>query len=170
MGVAGLSPLPTKALFSRGHDVRYALLHCHGRALGAPIKALRNVLPILLLVTFVLPPCAPLLALGQSREANLPACCRRNGKHHCAMSMAERQQVWTQVTAPKWAAPLDRCPYCPASVISNHPRESDATLTAQAFYVASAGNPAGIVQTESKRRISRDRSRQKRGPPSQTIL
>jgi hypothetical protein len=29
-------------------------------------------------------------------------------------------------------------------------------------------HPAGVVQTESKWRIARDRSRQKRGPPSRS--
>ena len=129
-------------------------------------QTLRRLLPILLLVVFMLPLFAPLLAFGQGKGADLPACCRRNGKHHCALGMAEKSQLAAHDTAPKWAAPLDRCPYCPASLASGQLHETFAAPPAQAFYAQISSHPAGVAQTESRRRISRDRSRQKRGPPT----
>jgi hypothetical protein len=44
---------------------------------------LRRFSAILLLLLFGLSLLSPLL--GSDGEANLPACCRRGGKHHCAM-------------------------------------------------------------------------------------
>jgi hypothetical protein len=131
---------------------------------------MRRLLPILLLVVLTLPLFASLLPFPQSAEAGLPACCRRSGKHHCAMNMAERGQLATKESSPKWTAPADRRPYCPAAVVLGHLQDTFAAMAAQAFYAEISSHPAGAAQTESKRRISRDRSRQKRGPPSQTIL
>jgi hypothetical protein len=44
---------------------------------------LRHLSAILLLIVFSLSPIAPLL--GADDDSNLPACCRRGGKHHCSM-------------------------------------------------------------------------------------
>ena len=141
-----------------------------GGTVHASMTGFRRLLPILLLASLILPLLAPLLAFGQSTESGLPACCRRSGKHHCAMSMAEKSQAAAQDTVPKWTAPTERCPYCPASFAPGHYQETFAAPPAQAFYADVSSHPAGVAQTECKRRISRDRSRQKRGPPSQTIL
>lgn len=46
---------------------------------------MRRSFSIFLILTFAL---GPLSALADgSEDANLPACCRRNGAHHCAISM-----------------------------------------------------------------------------------
>lgn len=127
---------------------------------------MRRAIHILLLVALILPLFAPLLALGQSADAGLPQCCRRNGKHHCAMSIAEKSQLAAKDRVPKWAAPGDRCPYWPASVVAGHVHETFAAA-AQAIYAEISSHPAGTAQTHSKRRIARDRSLRKRGPPSQ---
>jgi hypothetical protein len=54
---------------------------------------MRRILAITLLLAFGSPLAIPLLASVadlQSKDAqsSLPACCRRNGKHHCALTMA----------------------------------------------------------------------------------
>jgi len=128
---------------------------------------LRRLFSILLLVVFSLPFLAPLMALGQGPEAGLPACCRRNGKHHCMMSMAERNQAASH--APQFQAPAEKCPCCPATVASAHRDPLSRPETGQAIFANIVSHPTLAPQTESKRRISRDRSRQKRGPPS-TVL
>lgn len=133
---------------------------------------LRRLLSILLLAVFGLPFVAPLLALGQGADAGLPACCRRSGAHHCAMSMGEREQLASSNGASsdskghRWKAPSERCPYCPASVADFSSHDAFVPSGEQAYGVDSFSHPTGAVQTESKRRIARDRSRQKRGPPS----
>ena len=118
---------------------------------------MRKVLAILLLAVFGLPTVAPLLAMGQDTDAHLPACCRRNGTHHCSMNTDE------QSSAPAFSA---RCP--------NFPRPS---MTAPAGTFAAIATPSLLAFTditilaapqraETQRRISRERSRHKRGPPS----
>jgi hypothetical protein len=129
------------------------------------IKLLRRLFSILLLAAFSLPLVSPLFALGIDAETGLPACCRRNGKHHCMQSMAERanpSQSDTQI-----GALARKCPYCPQAIASAHTNPL-ANPRATADLAPLTSHPASIVQTESRRRISRDRSRQERGPP--TIL
>ena len=140
--------------------------NCHEHTISASIRILRRLLPILLLVAFVLPLFAPLLAFGQSAESGLPACCRRNGKHHCALSMAEKSHLAAHDSAPQWTAPKDRCPYYPASFASGQLHETLAAPSTQAFYAQIVSHPTGVAQTESMRRIASERSRQKRGPPT----
>lgn len=67
--------------------------------------------------------------------------------------------------SPQWAAPMEHCPYSPASVTVVH-GDAFAMPVSEAAYAGIVSHPAVHVQTESLRRISRDRSRQKRGPPT----
>lgn len=128
----------------------------------APVKRL---IAILLFAAFILPFALPAFALGQDADAGLPACCRRTGAHHCAMGMAERTSLATSDSkASYWHAPLQHCPFCPASVASYH-QLTLVTPSAQAKSVAFFSRPYGLAQNECRRRIARDRSRQKRGPP-----
>jgi hypothetical protein len=128
---------------------------------------LRRLLAITLLALLGLPLAQPLFALTAKSDANLPACCRRGGKHHCMENMAERSQSASRDS--QFQAPAEKCPYCPASVAVIH---GDAFVppTSQAVFAALIAHPAVVAQTESKLRISRNRSRQKRGPPASFSL
>jgi hypothetical protein len=132
------------------------------RTIGVEIGVVRRLLSILLLAVFGLPIATPLFALSGSQDSVLPACCRKGGKHHC-MSMAQHNQLAGD--GSQWTAPVDRCPYCPASVAVSHV-DHLALTASQVIFAGVVSHPAVHAQTESKRRISRDRSRQKRGPPS----
>lgn len=68
-----------------------------------------------------------------------------------------------------FSAPPEQCPYYPASIVVVH-SEVFTLPAAQAVYAELIVHPAVIAQTESKLRISRARSRQKRGPPSSLSL
>ena len=109
----------------------------------------------------------PLLSAQGSDETSLPACCRKNGKHHCMMSMSERTQLAQR--DPQFTAPIEKCPYSPASPVSLHGHGFRPTLGALAF-AEIVSHPVQRPQTEARRRISFDRSRQKRGPPSVVLL
>ena len=124
---------------------------------------MRRLLSILLLAAFGLPLLAPLLAMSTPSDAWLPACCRRDGKHHCMMNLVERGQFASH--DPQFRAPVDKCPYYPASVVSSHHPNPFTASTGSSIFAALVSHPAGTAQTESKWRISRDQSRQKRGPP-----
>ena len=144
------------------------------------IKALRKLLSILLLLACVLPCVTPLFALGRGAEWKLPLCCRRNGAHHCAMHTEEPGRTTAldgnvphdsnvqDGNVPQLKALMDRCPYCPATIASAHPHHAYGPPQGEAQAAVTFSHPAGIVQSESRRRVARDRSRQKRGPPSVT--
>jgi hypothetical protein len=130
----------------------------------ASIPVLRKLLTIALLALFGLPIVSPLFALAPRSGSSLPECCRRNGKHDCAMSMAERNQLLSHES--RFSAPPEKCPYCPAAILNIHHSVNFVPPTGQVIYAGLVSHPAGVVQAECKRRISRDRSHGKRGRPS----
>lgn len=123
------------------------------------MKPLRKLLAIALLALFGLPFAAPLLADTATSAATLPACCRRDGRHHCVAMMAEADGATGYVRAPR-----SQCPYCPAQAVAPHLPHFGPT-TSQAAFAALASHPAIHAQIASQRRVSQDRARQKRGPP-----
>lgn len=94
---------------------------------------MRRALSIFLILFFGF---GPLTAtLSASDEANLPACCRRNGAHHCAMSMAMRAwMVRSELRTPGFTAPA-HCPFYPRT-------SSTATAPAHALAVILKANSA----------------------------
>lgn len=129
--------------------------------------SVRKLLAITLLALMGLPFASSLFALAPKDNDNLPACCRKNGKHHCMMSMADRSSLAS--AAPAFAAPLDKCPFTPPALPANTHQLTLAAPQRQMFFAEIASHPAVTAQTESKRRISLDRSRQKRGPPTFSV-
>jgi hypothetical protein len=122
-----------------------------------------------------LPMVSPLFALDGD-AANLPACCRRDGMHHCMMAgmmMAgmtmtgsyDRASAAPDTgTPPTVAIVTAPCPYGPQGMPGAVHR--DWTLdTASAVFAGLVAHPAGSPQTESKRRLASLRARHKRGPP-----
>ena len=102
---------------------------------------------------------APLFA--QNPEANLPACCRKNGKHHCMMrSMARSIQK-----GAGFASIAEKCPCLPPSTAAAHSIKF-AIQARPRFNAEAAFHPAWARQTESRSRILLLGSHQKRGPPS----
>ncbi len=124
---------------------------------------------MLLLALYLLPAASPLFAMGDdAADAGVPACCRRNGKHHCMMSMAERaQSAETQgPRGPQLGTMQEKCPYCPAAMSVLPHFEVGGVPLAGLAWVRWYAHPLGRVQTECRRRLARDRARQKRGPPT----
>lgn len=80
----------------------------------------RRGFSILLVLIFLLGPLATLPAA--SEDASLPACCRRNGEHHCAMAM---QGLAAATAVPAGVSPILRvpsqCPYYPHVAVRNAP-------------------------------------------------
>lgn len=133
-------------------------------SIHGPIKVLRRLISILLLAVVGLPFLAPLIAYGQEVKETVPACCRRNGKHHCLMSMGERSQLQPQQSA--FHAPYEKCPYHSGVLVPTRPTSLYPPSVAASIYAGLVSHPTGVAQTNSLRRIARDRSRLKRGPPS----
>ena len=136
------------------------------------MDSVRRIFSILLLVFFSLPIVSPLLAMTTDAEAGLPACCRRNGAHHCMMSMdmsTGRHISSSHSDTPHLAVLTEKCPYTPQAPATGHP-DLLALDPSAAIFAEIVSHPAGIAQTESRHRIAQDRSRQKRGPPATLSL
>ena len=128
---------------------------------------MRKLISILLLAIFGLPFVSPVFAATAKSETNLPACCRKNGKHQCMTSL--EGQAPSASTKPTLRAPQEKCPYYPASVFVS-PHMDLGLAPSVATYAGIVSHPAVHAQTESKWRVARDRSRHKRGPPSVSLL
>jgi hypothetical protein len=148
----------------RSNPCREAIRHipCGYTHFDGSIRLVRRLFSILLLVVFGLPVASPLFALSTTEAVRLPACCRRNGKHHCTAPTADRGNLTPRGT--QLSAPAGKCPYCPPAV-SLTPNQLLALPIEDAVFASLVSHPFGVAQTESKRRISRDRARQERGPP-----
>ena len=117
---------------------------------------MRRALALLLLAVFGLPTVAPLLAMGQDIDAHLPACCRRNGAHHCLMNMDQ---------SSKGTAFSARCPDFPRPTMTAPAGTFAALATPSLLAFTDISILAAPQRAETQRRISRERSRHKRGPP-----
>jgi hypothetical protein len=124
---------------------------------------MRRFVGVLLILVFSVWPLAA--TLPANAESRLPACCRRQGAHHCAMSAGQISELAQESSgaAPVFAPP-SRCPSYPgllaASTVSFH---------------ALAGSPASLPSLHARpyaplancatARLSQFRTRAGRGPP-----
>jgi len=123
---------------------------------------MRRIVTIALLMILSLPLLSPLFAAGGWNSA-LPACCRRDGKHHCAMSS---MQTSTGTDAGhQFSSIQERCPYCPSSIQWFGSHADAPWLSASTTIPFPPSFALSIAQTEAHYRISSERARQKRGPP-----
>ena len=122
---------------------------------------MRRILAMFLLAAFGLPVAASALSLAQdSGSPHLPACCRRNGAHHCAgMTAANISAPAVSATCPSYPQPSATAP---ATNFAALVPQAPATLLHRTTFTASQ-------RAETQRRLSRERSRHKRGPPSFTL-
>jgi hypothetical protein len=103
-------------------------------------------------------------------ESRLPACCRRHGAHHCAMSDAMKTRM---VQASSASAPVLTIPaHCPL-----YPADSCA-ITAPVYALAPSptGPPIELAQfhvyslCSAAAQTSRIKTRTDRGPPTHLFL
>lgn len=92
--------------------------------------------------------------------SSLPACCRRAGKHGCAMTAAAPSGASGSALQ---AAP---CPMYPRAVAIPAQAKANGVTASAATLAANVSHSALQPQTEARYRISYNRSSQKRGPPS----
>lgn len=123
------------------------------------MKLMRRAPAALLMLVFSLVLVSPLLISGPD-DAQLPACCRRDGKHHCAMAGMTLQNI-----PSRFVVVSEKCPCCPfvhAQLMLPH-----IFFRPSAAFIAHPTSIAQIVrETEAGYRISADRARHKRGPPA----
>lgn len=124
---------------------------------------MRRVLSTVLLLLFSLPLISPVLAVVTGSDANLPACCRRSGAHRCMKKMQP-----TESSSPSLSSIPQHCPAYPAAVTPV--RHGDLSFPAASLIFAEiVSHPTRKLQTEARARVALDRSRQKRGPPTNLV-
>lgn len=103
---------------------------------------------------------SPLALLVKSdSESNLPACCRRDGKHHCAMMAAA-----TEPSGKRFQARPEACPFR-SNFASTSATVSVVPRSAAVGFAELLSHPTAHEQKLAKLRISEIGSRLKRGPP-----
>lgn len=123
---------------------------------------MRRAFSTLLLLALSVPVVAPPFISADSDSA-LPACCRRHGAHHCAMSGV------SVVVSSHFRA---IAPICPYSRIGHGPLMLPHALVPRTVArIASTEVPGTVIaEAEAGYRISSIRTRQKRGPPAVSLL
>jgi hypothetical protein len=97
--------------------------------------------------------------LGPDAEATLPPCCRRNGKHHCAMCLAR------QSDAPGFATISEKCPCQPVRAGAVHSPTYKQRVV-EDFSAAVVCHRTGEPQGQALYRLCFLRDHHKRGPPT----
>ena len=120
---------------------------------------MRRVPALLLVAVFSFLLIGP--AVWMNADSNLPACCRRGGKHHCAMMDADGAPS----PSPAVKAPVTRCPLFPKGGVAL-PYAGAALLSGgQPVGQSMGGQMALPVGALGEHRLSLDRSHLTRGPP-----
>lgn len=139
---------------------------------------MRRILSILMLLVLGLGPAVPMEALASGRasgwtgkvdESRLPACCRRHGKHHCAMGSATSQSDAIQSSDEVTVSAQDSCPFSPRALASTVPSAAALIQAAADAIAYPAGLRAPHAHTAAAQLNDR-RSWPKRGPPTAQSL
>jgi hypothetical protein len=118
---------------------------------------MRGIVAVVLAALFSWAPILPLFV--SSPSSNLPACCRKNGKHHCAQQSMHSLSPERGASLVQQKCPLFQHTDEAAHIQGYTPSESIA------IFAGLLSHPAMSAQTEAGYRISFHRARQKRGPP-----
>lgn len=113
----------------------------------------------MLALLFGYAPIAP--AFAANSDAQLPACCRRAGLHHCSMMSASSDSDLGQTQLQNTPS---HCPLFPHLAIVGH-----ASLFApdtSGVYSGTIQHPGLSARTKTSHRASISRDHQKRGPPA----
>ena len=129
-------------------------------------STMSRALSIFLILLFWLGPLAAILPANA--ESRLPACCRRHGAHHCAMSMGMAAVMAEAAPGRVFLVAPSTCPAFPGPTAAT-------TSAPHALIASSVGMPALLahphtpVAGRAAARLSQIRTRAGRGPPSPNI-
>jgi len=123
---------------------------------------MRRALAALLVSVFSFSLIGP--ALFASADSSVPACCRRDGKHHCSMSGMDQDAA--PLSGPAMVAYSAKCLYFPKGG-ALLPHSDAALLTARDAVCTSTTGQATIqLKPDAAYCTVFNRAHQKRGPPS----
>jgi len=126
---------------------------------GSYNQALRRVFAILLIALFSFSLISP--ALSADSDSNLPACCRRTGKHHCA-AMSGADQTSSSGQSLKSG---DRCPLFLGSILVATGIDAFIPIVSLAKFAPTTDHDTIKYISQSSGSTSPRRSHPKRGPP-----
>jgi hypothetical protein len=123
---------------------------------------MRRALSVFLVLFFSLSPLAATFDGGD--DAHLPACCRRLGAHHCAMSAPTIGQTAQATSDTPVLAPPSKCPVYPgnANAILRSVHALTASTSITAVLLAQYHVP---LPFHAAARMSQFRTRTGRSPP-----
>ena len=132
---------------------------------------MRRLLSILLLLSLGLGPAfvsIPAHALasgwtGKIDEASVPACCRRNGKHHCSMDTTPASNGEKVLTSS------EGCPCLPHNVASVASNSAAIVAASASALLVPASRPAKSRDSE-KAQTTEKHTQPQRGPPASLLL
>jgi hypothetical protein len=123
---------------------------------------MQRVSTILLLVVFSLSLIAP--ALIANSASNVPACCRKDGQHHCSMlNMGEQQG---RPSGPEFKSLGSKCPFFLQGGAAPASGKLGTMSPSGVFFAAIVSHPTAHAQTQAQYRVSFSRAWQERGPPA----
>lgn len=118
------------------------------------------------MLVIAVPAITPLFAF--TARAEVPACCRRGGKHHCMMLEAQQAAI-AEGRQPILTQASERCPFqskaCPATRNSQTIAGDNSTSIANLII-----QPTLPPQERRLQQISFQDSHQRRGPPAELPL
>jgi hypothetical protein len=123
---------------------------------------MRRLLSFALLLVFGLPVVAPALGPTADAQTGLPACCRRDGMHHCTKTP---EQLAAMLHGDQFAAVQSKCPCCPSAPITLH-QQTMALNTPEIHLAGFVSLSAKCGQAEASARVALAGARHKRGPPT----
>jgi hypothetical protein len=128
---------------------------------------MRRTFGVFLILLYGLGPLAEMLPA--SSESRLPACCRRHGAHHCALSaaMASMSLQASSGRTPVVTAP-SHCPNYPGSLAAS-PEPIQALTAPPASLPVLLAETHSPAASRAAARLSQIRTRAGRGPPSSLL-
>jgi len=118
----------------------------------------RRILAIALLAIFSFSLIAPGVYASDA-GSKLPACCRRDGNHHCALAESQTGSS----SGP--ALQASKCPMFPGCLAVPVQAAVGLANCSRFIFAAVISHPASHPQIEALYRMSFSRAGQKRGPP-----
>ena len=155
-----LNPLRIVLITTRAEDHPIGVSHSCQKtrfATGAPREYHRHMRRIVAAALLALANLALVLAAVYpvTADSNLPACCRRLGKHACSMT--------STASGPAFQAAA--CPLYPRGQAVPAQARANALPAPYSAFVVAISHPIPVPQTEKRYRIPYSRDGQKRGPP-----
>lgn len=98
-------------------------------------------------------------------ESNLPACCRRDGAHHCGQA---RHQA-NSSAGPQLSGASAPCPLFPAAGMVSHGLAT-GLFAPVGFHVGWVAQPADAIRNVTPASTPFGRAHQERGPPRHPAL